>query len=113
MLGGIVVCPRDHGVGDAGERRAAIRLATAAGKAFFPPPDPDGALWFGVLIEHGSTELAVTGAVEVAALRLPSGGILGVTVRRMRSNRHYLEWPAHLGRPAKLSLPWRLVAVAW
>ncbi|WP_433296127.1 hypothetical protein ACQPZQ_15240 [Pseudonocardia sp. CA-142604] len=54
---------------------------TGLGKvAFFPPPNPDGALWFRVLIGHGA-ELAVRGAVEVGTLRLPSGGMVGVIVR--------------------------------
>ena len=58
--------PRDSGLGKV---------------AFFPPPNPDDALWFRILIGQGSTELAVSGAVEVGTLRLPSNGMVGVIVR--------------------------------
>ena len=49
--------------------------------AFFPAPNPDGGLWFRILIGQPGSELAVTGAVEVGTLRLPSGGMVGVIVR--------------------------------
>lgn len=48
--------------------------------AFYPPPNPDGAVWFRILIGEPGSELAVTGAVEVGTLRLPSGGMVGVVV---------------------------------
>lgn len=49
--------------------------------AFFPAPNPDGGLWFHILIGQPGSELAVTGAVEIGTLRLPSGGMVGVIVR--------------------------------
>jgi hypothetical protein len=49
--------------------------------AFFPVPNPDDGLWFHILIGQPGSELAVTGAVEVGTLRLPSGGMVGVIVR--------------------------------
>lgn len=49
--------------------------------AFFPPPNPDGVLWFRVLLGAPNCELAVTGAVEVGTLQLPSGGMIGICVR--------------------------------
>lgn len=49
--------------------------------AFFPPPNPDNVLWFRVLLGAPNCELAVTGAVEVGTLQLPSGGMIGVCVR--------------------------------
>lgn len=49
--------------------------------AFFPVPNQDGGLWFHILIGQPGSELAVTGAVEVGTLRLPSGGMVGVIVR--------------------------------
>ncbi len=49
--------------------------------AFYPPPNPDGALWFRILIGQPGSELAVTSAVEVGTLRLPSGGMVAVIVR--------------------------------
>ena len=49
--------------------------------AFFPAPNPDGGLWFHILIGQPGSELAVTGAVEVGTLRLPSGGMVAVIVR--------------------------------
>lgn len=49
--------------------------------AFFAAPNPDGGLWFRILIGQPGSELAVTGAVEVGTLRLPSGGMVGVIVR--------------------------------
>ena len=44
-------------------------------------PNPDGGLWFRILIGQPGSELAVTGVVEVGTLRLPSGGMVGVIVR--------------------------------
>jgi hypothetical protein len=49
--------------------------------AFFPAPNPDDGLWFHILIGQPGSELAVTGAIEVGTLRLPSGGMVGVIVR--------------------------------
>jgi hypothetical protein len=49
--------------------------------AFFPAPDPDGGLWFYILIGQPGSEVAVTGAVEIGTLHLPSGGMVGVIVR--------------------------------
>lgn len=62
--------------------------------AFYPPPNPDGALWFRILIGQPGSELAVTGAVEVGTLHLPSGGMVGVIVR---------PGPLSLGSAAKVA----------
>ncbi|MBV9652225.1 MAG: hypothetical protein JO296_19090 [Pseudonocardiales bacterium] len=49
--------------------------------AFFPVPNPDGGLWFHILLGQPGSELTVTGAVEVGTLRLPSGGMVAMIVR--------------------------------
>ena len=62
--------------------------------AFYPAPNPDGGLWFRILIGQPGSELAVAGAVEVGTLRLPSGGMVGVIVR---------PGPLSLGSAAKVA----------
>jgi hypothetical protein len=49
--------------------------------AFFPPSNPDEVLGFRVLLGAPNCGLAVTGAIEVGTLQLPSGGMIGVCVR--------------------------------